>query len=45
MLLEDLGMAISGTLDSRFEQMAGLGEEVFALVEEIVRDNRKIPDP
>jgi hypothetical protein len=41
-LLEDFGMATSEALDQRFEQMAALGEEIFALAGEIVRDNRAV---
>jgi hypothetical protein len=40
--LTALGMETTEALDSRFEQMAQYGEEVFALVGETVRDNRAV---
>jgi hypothetical protein len=41
-LIEDLGMSTPDARDARYAQMAELGEGVFALVGEIVRDNRAV---
>jgi hypothetical protein len=38
-LIEDLGMPDTDARDARYAQMTVLGEEIFALVGEIVRDN------
>jgi hypothetical protein len=38
-LLEDLGLATADALDRRYEAMAALGNDVFWLIGELVRDN------